>query len=172
MFKKEQASGSEEEVDGITLSSKEQLIDELILNQSLDGFHPFHGPIDPAAANMRISIASRILDPTVEIKRIGATEDNIDLFFSSLTTAKNELMDKLKEEFPLQVIKELAERASGATIFRKRPLDDNSEAEPEKKIKLEVEEEVGGNLGAVEAIKEDVDYSDLVSYKVLLEFLN
>lgn len=157
LFKQDSIS----EEDGNTLSEKEQLIDSLILGQTLDGFHPFEGPIDPAAASLRNNISSRILDPKAKTTSCADKNDNIDIFFSKAVL--EEQLEQLQSFFPLKMIKQQTDRPAGANIFRKRPLDAITDADQdEKKIKTEEDMEVGNEIVPV-AENNDLDYDDLVS---------
>lgn len=152
-------------------------MDDLILSQPLDGFHPFEGPIDPNAANIRRNIASRILDPDSQTKPKAEIEpDNIDTFFDKVVVRQLAL-EGLRDAFPLKPNKEVTERPAGANIFRKRRLDGNEEsqdldAEVEKKVKVEDMDVDAGSQNIVTAggpaANDDVDYDDLVGFIYLI----
>lgn len=140
-----------------TKSRKDQLVTDLINTMSLDGFHPFEGPVDPTVANMRTFMAAKILDPSYSPANL---EDNIDAHFDKLLDA-DELFEEIKITFPLIAIKGQSDRPSGAIVFKKRQADEDMEDFDEgKKLKIEQSEAVKEEPVKAE---EKMDYDELVS---------
>lgn len=119
---------------------EDELIDQLIETLDISEFHPENGPMNPATIKLRDEVTNKVLRSEGKhgYNIVQTQYNTIDIMFRSFEEVSEDLIDKLKDAFPLCQKKTPNDaRPSGQKIFRKRHGSADFEADDEKKLKLD-----------------------------------